>query len=316
MQVEGVWNLSSDQGNLGCFFLTNVRLVWHAILAQNFNVSIPYMQMVRCRIRYGKMCNAPGDRVPSRPPSFLCRWNRVSRGTALKTKPAGTDGSHRRWPSACYLLRDHSDSNMFLVGSARFRYFELRTNFLPNRNELRQRRGIKCATSMNERMRRKRFLCDLSRPGSFGLCVVPWVVRSQGPGEESGPPLTRFPCVIRGVSVRLRSGGNSNAQIGPKSSLGRPRLEYFVTRFTLMRYVPESANILDMSLSEDGSWSRSGCPCRCDGYGPDLDSIEVFESIYEDTEQVTSRYVPILRRRVLLRCSAYVRNGSSPILRG
>lgn len=46
-QVEGVWNLSSDQGNLGCFFLTNVRLVWHANLAQNFNVSIPYMQMVR-----------------------------------------------------------------------------------------------------------------------------------------------------------------------------------------------------------------------------------------------------------------------------
>lgn len=47
-QIEGVWNLSSDQGNLGCFFLTNVRLVWHANLAQNFNVSIPYMQMVRC----------------------------------------------------------------------------------------------------------------------------------------------------------------------------------------------------------------------------------------------------------------------------
>lgn len=47
LQIEGVWNLSSDQGNLGAFFLTNVRLVWHANLAQNFNVSIPYMQMVR-----------------------------------------------------------------------------------------------------------------------------------------------------------------------------------------------------------------------------------------------------------------------------
>lgn len=46
-QIEGVWNLSSDQGNLGCMFMTNVRLVWHANLAQNFNVSIPYMQMVR-----------------------------------------------------------------------------------------------------------------------------------------------------------------------------------------------------------------------------------------------------------------------------
>jgi Bardet-Biedl syndrome 5 protein len=40
-KVNGVWNLSSDQGNLGTFFITNVRLVWHANLAENFNVSIP-----------------------------------------------------------------------------------------------------------------------------------------------------------------------------------------------------------------------------------------------------------------------------------
>jgi Bardet-Biedl syndrome 5 protein len=45
-KVPGVWNLSSDQGNLGTFFITNVRLVWHANLAENFNVSIPYLQMV------------------------------------------------------------------------------------------------------------------------------------------------------------------------------------------------------------------------------------------------------------------------------
>lgn len=45
-KVVGVWNLSSDQGNLGTFFITNVRLVWHANLAENFNVSIPYLQMV------------------------------------------------------------------------------------------------------------------------------------------------------------------------------------------------------------------------------------------------------------------------------
>lgn len=30
-RVEGVWNLSSDQGNLGAFFITNVRLVWRAV---------------------------------------------------------------------------------------------------------------------------------------------------------------------------------------------------------------------------------------------------------------------------------------------
>ncbi len=45
-KTNGVWNLSSDQGNLGTFFMTNVRLVWHATLASNFNVSVPYMQIV------------------------------------------------------------------------------------------------------------------------------------------------------------------------------------------------------------------------------------------------------------------------------
>ena len=53
-QIQGVWNLSSDQGNLGTYFITNVRLVWHANLAQNFNVSIPYMQMKDIRIRQSK----------------------------------------------------------------------------------------------------------------------------------------------------------------------------------------------------------------------------------------------------------------------
>ena len=45
-KVTGVWNLSSEQGNLGTFFITNVRLVWFANLADNFNVSIPYLQIV------------------------------------------------------------------------------------------------------------------------------------------------------------------------------------------------------------------------------------------------------------------------------
>ena len=53
-QIQGVWNLSSDQGNLGTFFITNVRLVWHANQAENFNVSIPYMQMKLIRVRDSK----------------------------------------------------------------------------------------------------------------------------------------------------------------------------------------------------------------------------------------------------------------------
>ena len=54
VQISGVSNLSSDQGNLGSFFMTNVRLVWHANLANNFNVSLPYMQIKSLRIRDSK----------------------------------------------------------------------------------------------------------------------------------------------------------------------------------------------------------------------------------------------------------------------
>eukprot|EP01029_Cantina_marsupialis_P014370 TRINITY_DN3173_c0_g1_i1.p1 TRINITY_DN3173_c0_g1~~TRINITY_DN3173_c0_g1_i1.p1 ORF type:complete len:352 (+),score=54.05 TRINITY_DN3173_c0_g1_i1:28-1056(+) len=52
--IDGVWNLSSDQGNLGTFFITNVRIVWFAQLAENFNVSIPYLQMKSIKIRESK----------------------------------------------------------------------------------------------------------------------------------------------------------------------------------------------------------------------------------------------------------------------
>ena len=53
-KFDGVWNLSSDQGNLGTFFVSNVRVVWHANLAENFNVSIPYLQMSVIRVRDSK----------------------------------------------------------------------------------------------------------------------------------------------------------------------------------------------------------------------------------------------------------------------
>ncbi|KAL3158661.1 Bardet-Biedl syndrome 5 protein, variant 2 [Trebouxia sp. C0010 RCD-2024] len=57
-QVNGVWNLSSEQGNLGTFFVTNVRLVWHANLLETFNVSIPYMQIVSVGVRDSKFGQA------------------------------------------------------------------------------------------------------------------------------------------------------------------------------------------------------------------------------------------------------------------
>ena len=58
LQVNGVWNLSSEQGNLGTFFVTNVRLVWHANLVETFNVSIPYMQIASVRVRKSKFGQA------------------------------------------------------------------------------------------------------------------------------------------------------------------------------------------------------------------------------------------------------------------
>ena len=43
--VHGVWNLSSDQGNLGTAIITNVRVVWYAQMNELFNISIPYIQI-------------------------------------------------------------------------------------------------------------------------------------------------------------------------------------------------------------------------------------------------------------------------------
>eukprot|EP00392_Amoebophrya_sp_AT5.2_P011561 g11640.t1 len=58
-KVNGIWNLSSDQGNLGIFTITNVvRVVWFASLAENFNVSIPYMQIKSIHVRNSKFGQA------------------------------------------------------------------------------------------------------------------------------------------------------------------------------------------------------------------------------------------------------------------
>lgn len=43
--LHGVWNLSSDQGNLGTLVITNVRMVWFADMNEGFNISLPYLQM-------------------------------------------------------------------------------------------------------------------------------------------------------------------------------------------------------------------------------------------------------------------------------
>ncbi|OXA37942.1 Bardet-Biedl syndrome 5 protein homolog [Folsomia candida] len=57
-QVNGVWNLSSDQGNLGSFFITNVRVVWYAASNELFNASIPFLQIAEIKIRDSKFGKA------------------------------------------------------------------------------------------------------------------------------------------------------------------------------------------------------------------------------------------------------------------
>lgn len=43
--VGGIWNLSSDQGNLGTFIITNIRVIWYADINEIFNISLPYIQI-------------------------------------------------------------------------------------------------------------------------------------------------------------------------------------------------------------------------------------------------------------------------------
>lgn len=55
IKISGVWNLSSDQGNLGTFFfITSVRIVWHADMNDSFNISISYLQIRSIKITDSK----------------------------------------------------------------------------------------------------------------------------------------------------------------------------------------------------------------------------------------------------------------------
>ncbi|XP_011500984.1 PREDICTED: Bardet-Biedl syndrome 5 protein homolog [Ceratosolen solmsi marchali] len=52
--LPGVWNLSTEQGNIGIFIVTNIRIVWYAEMNQQFNVSIPYLTVANINIRSSK----------------------------------------------------------------------------------------------------------------------------------------------------------------------------------------------------------------------------------------------------------------------
>ncbi len=52
-----VWNISVDQKTAGTMVVTNVRLAWFAQLNESFNVSVPWVQISKVKIRdstYGK----------------------------------------------------------------------------------------------------------------------------------------------------------------------------------------------------------------------------------------------------------------------
>ncbi|KAI1721256.1 bardet-Biedl syndrome 5 protein [Ditylenchus destructor] len=57
-KIDGVWNLSSDQGNLGVLIITSIRVVWYASLNPMYNVSIPFLQLRSCRVRDSRFGHA------------------------------------------------------------------------------------------------------------------------------------------------------------------------------------------------------------------------------------------------------------------
>ncbi|XP_019767809.1 Bardet-Biedl syndrome 5 protein homolog isoform X2 [Dendroctonus ponderosae] len=56
--MHGVWNLSSDQGSLGTFIVSNIRFVWFADINEGFNISLPYLQVESIRVRDSKFGKA------------------------------------------------------------------------------------------------------------------------------------------------------------------------------------------------------------------------------------------------------------------
>jgi Bardet-Biedl syndrome 5 protein len=53
-RLDNVLNLSSDQGNMGTFIISNVRVVWFADMNETFNISLPFVQIATIRIRESK----------------------------------------------------------------------------------------------------------------------------------------------------------------------------------------------------------------------------------------------------------------------
>ncbi|OWR48509.1 putative Bardet-Biedl syndrome 5 [Danaus plexippus plexippus] len=55
---NGIWNLSSESGNLGTMVISNVRIVWYADINESFNVSMPYITIESITVRDSKFGDA------------------------------------------------------------------------------------------------------------------------------------------------------------------------------------------------------------------------------------------------------------------
>ncbi|XP_045503852.1 Bardet-Biedl syndrome 5 protein homolog isoform X1 [Colias croceus] len=58
LSESGIWNLSSESGNLGTMVVSNVRIVWYADINEAFNVSMPYITIDSISIRDSKFGDA------------------------------------------------------------------------------------------------------------------------------------------------------------------------------------------------------------------------------------------------------------------
>ncbi|XP_012173939.1 Bardet-Biedl syndrome 5 protein homolog isoform X1 [Bombus terrestris] len=52
--LQDIWNLSLEQGNVGTFIVTNIRLVWFADMNYQFNISIPYLIIANITVKNSK----------------------------------------------------------------------------------------------------------------------------------------------------------------------------------------------------------------------------------------------------------------------
>lgn len=55
--INGVWNLSGEQGHLGAFHVTNLRIIWQSLMNDVFNMSLPFLQIqniMKQDSKYGK----------------------------------------------------------------------------------------------------------------------------------------------------------------------------------------------------------------------------------------------------------------------